>query len=97
MRRKKWLISKADKEFASRASHELGTDPLATLIVTSRGLEDTEELAEFFDDDAPEFFTVEEENEGRNRFDFILLEEDVAPRGAFNALDRVVFTSHLIN
>ena len=53
MRRKKWLISKADKEFASRASHELGTDPLATLIVTSRGLEDTEELAEFFDDDAP--------------------------------------------
>ncbi len=53
MKRKKWIVSKGNKELASLASQELGIDPLAALLVTSRGFEDTESLAEFFDTDAP--------------------------------------------
>lgn len=51
MRRKKWVISKGDKELASLACEELNIDPLAALIVTSRGLDSIEKMEEFF---APE-------------------------------------------
>lgn len=53
MRRKKWVVSKGNKEIAALASSEAGIDPLAALIASSRGFEDIEELADFFDVDAP--------------------------------------------
>lgn len=53
MKRKKWLVSKGNKELAAQASQELGIDPLAALIVTSRGFEDENGLDEFFDEFAP--------------------------------------------
>lgn len=53
MRRKKWVVSKGNKENAALVSSELGIDPLAALIVSSRGFENTDELADFFDADAP--------------------------------------------
>lgn len=53
MRRKKWVISKGDKEIAAAASEELNIDPLAALIVSSRGFGGVEDMEEFFDPDAP--------------------------------------------
>ena len=53
MRRKKWIVSKGDKDLASEASQELGIDPIAAIIVTSRTVKDLGDLEEFFDEDAP--------------------------------------------
>ncbi len=53
MRRKKWLITKGDKELASYASEQLNIDPLAALILSSRGLNSAEELETFFDKNSP--------------------------------------------
>ncbi len=53
MKRKKWVLLRGNKEFASQASTELDIEPLAALIVSSRGIEDIYELEEFFDEDAP--------------------------------------------
>lgn len=49
MRRKKWMINKGDKELASYASEQLNIDPLAALILSSRGLTDIREFERFFD------------------------------------------------
>ncbi len=53
MRRKKWLITKGDKELASYASEQLNIDPLAALILSSRGISSADELEDFFDKDSP--------------------------------------------
>ncbi len=57
MRRKKWVVSKGDKELASIACEELNIDPLAALIVTSRGLDSIEKIEDFFAGDS--FLTVD--------------------------------------
>ena len=53
MRRKKWIVSKGSKDLASEASQELGIDPIAAMIVTSRTIKDIGDLEGFFDEDAP--------------------------------------------
>ena len=57
MRRKKWVVSKGDKELASIACEELNIHPLAALIVTSRGLDSIEKIEDFFAGDS--FLTVD--------------------------------------
>lgn len=53
LRRKKWIVSKGNKDLAAQIAQELSVDPFAALLVTSRGFEDTEEIYDFFDTDAP--------------------------------------------
>lgn len=52
MKRKKWIVSKGNKELAALASQELNVDPLAALIVTSRGFKSIDELDSFFEEDS---------------------------------------------
>ena len=51
MKRKKWIVSKGDKETATRVSQEYGIDPLAAFIVSARGYDD-ECYQDFFTEDA---------------------------------------------
>ncbi len=53
MRRKKWVVTKGDKDLAAQIAQELSIDPFAALLVTSRGFENIDEIADFFDPDAP--------------------------------------------
>ena len=53
MRRKKWVVSKGSKDLAAQVAQELGVDPFAALLVTSRGFNNTDEISGFFEDDAP--------------------------------------------
>ncbi len=53
MRRKKWVVTKGNKDLAAQVAQELSIDPFAALLVTSRGFENTDEIADFFDPDAP--------------------------------------------
>ena len=53
MRRKKWVVTKGNKDLAAQLAQELSIDPFAALLVTSRGFENTDEIADFFDHDAP--------------------------------------------
>lgn len=53
MRRKKWVVSKGSKDLAAQVAQEIGVDPFAALLVTSRGFDDTDEINDFFDEDAP--------------------------------------------
>lgn len=53
MRRKKWIVLKGDKEFVSQVSQDLNIDPMAALIVSSRGMNDMYEMEDYFDEDAP--------------------------------------------
>ena len=53
MRRKKWMVSKGNKDLAAQIAQEISVDPFAALLVTSRGFENTYEINDFFDDDAP--------------------------------------------
>ena len=53
MRRKKWVVTKGDKELAVQLSEQLGIDPFAALIATSRGFDNIDETGDFFDPDAP--------------------------------------------
>ncbi len=53
MRRKKWIVSKGDKDLAAQIAQELSVDPFAALLVTSRGFDNTDDIYEFFDTDAP--------------------------------------------
>lgn len=51
MKRKRWIVSKGNKDLASLAAQNLGIDPLCALIATSRGFDTQEKLTEFFEDD----------------------------------------------
>ena len=53
MRRKKWIVSKGDKDLAAQIAQELSVDPFAALLVTSRGFDNTDDIYDFFDNDAP--------------------------------------------
>ena len=53
MRRKKWVVAKTNKDLAASTAQELSIDPLAALLVTSRGFDDINSIGEFFDPDAP--------------------------------------------
>ena len=53
MRRKKWIVSKGNKDLAAQIAQELSVDPFAALLVTSRGFDNTDDIYEFFDTDAP--------------------------------------------
>lgn len=53
MRRKKWVVAKTNKDLAASTAQELSIDPLAALLVTSRGFDDINSIDEFFDPDAP--------------------------------------------
>lgn len=53
MRRKKWVVSKGSKDLAAQVAQELSVDPFAALLVTSRGFGNTDEIEDFFDDNAP--------------------------------------------
>lgn len=53
MRRKKWVVTKGDKDLAAQIAQELSVDPFAALLVTSRGFNNIDEIADFFDPDAP--------------------------------------------
>ncbi len=50
MKRKKWIVSKGDKEKAAVISQEYGIDPLAALIFTSRISDLSEDTYSFFDE-----------------------------------------------
>ena len=53
MRRKKWVVAKTNKDLAASTAQELSIDPIAALLVTSRGFDDINSIDEFFDPDAP--------------------------------------------
>ncbi|MEE1011085.1 MAG: DHH family phosphoesterase, partial [Acutalibacteraceae bacterium] len=53
MRRKQWVVTKGDKELAVQLSEQLGVDPFAALIATSRGFDNIDVTGDFFDPDAP--------------------------------------------
>lgn len=53
MRRKKWIVAKSSKDLAAQTAQELGIDPFAALLVTSRGFNNTDEIYTFFDESAP--------------------------------------------
>ena len=53
MRRKKWMVSKGNKDLAAQIAQEIGVDPFAALLVTSRGFDNTDDINDFFDEDAP--------------------------------------------
>lgn len=53
MRRKKWVVTKGNKDLAAQIAQELSIDPFAALLVTSRGFDNIDEIADFFDPDAP--------------------------------------------
>ncbi len=53
MRRKRWVVTKSNKDLAAQIAQELSVDPFAALLVTSRGFENIDEIADFFDPDAP--------------------------------------------
>lgn len=53
MRRKKWLVSKGNKDLAAQIAQEISVDPFAALLVTSRGFDNTYDISDFFDEDAP--------------------------------------------
>ena len=46
-------MTKGNKDLAAQVAQELSIDPFAALLVTSRGFENTDEIADFFDHDAP--------------------------------------------
>lgn len=47
MSRKKWCISKIDKELASKISSEYDIDPFASLLLVSRGMTDDRQISDF--------------------------------------------------
>lgn len=53
MRRKKWVVTKGNKDLAAQIAQELSVDPFAALLVTSRGFDNIDEISDFFDPDAP--------------------------------------------
>ncbi len=53
MRRKKWVVTKSNKELAVQLAQQLGIDPFAALLAASRGFDNIDELSDFFDPDAP--------------------------------------------
>ncbi|MGN0547470.1 MAG: single-stranded-DNA-specific exonuclease RecJ [Acutalibacteraceae bacterium] len=53
MKRKKWEVTKGNKDLAAQIAQELSVDPLAALLVTSAGFENIDEISDFFDSDAP--------------------------------------------
>lgn len=53
LKRKKWIVSKTDKDFAAQIAQDLNVDPFAALLVTSRGFDNIDEINEFLDYEAP--------------------------------------------
>ena len=53
MKRKKWVVSKTDKDFAAQIAQDLSIDPFAALLVTSRGFDNIDEINDFLDYEAP--------------------------------------------
>ncbi len=53
MRRKKWVVTKGNKDLAAQIAQELSVDPFAALLATSRGFDNIDEINDFFDHDAP--------------------------------------------
>ena len=53
MKRKKWIVSKSNKDIAAQIAQDLSVDPFAALLVTSRGFENIDEIGDFLDYDAP--------------------------------------------
>ena len=53
MRRKKWVVTKGNKDLAAQIAQELSVDPFAALLATSRGFDNIDELSDFLDPDAP--------------------------------------------
>ena len=53
MRRKKWVVTKGNKDLAAQIAQELSIDPFAALLVTSRGFNNIDEISDFFDPEAP--------------------------------------------
>lgn len=53
MKRKKWVVTKGNKDFAAQIAQELSVDPFAALLATSRGFDNIDEINDFFDPDAP--------------------------------------------
>lgn len=48
MGRKKWIVSKFDKELCAQISEDYGVPPFAALLAVSKGITDEEELSDFF-------------------------------------------------
>lgn len=55
MGRKKWIISKFDKELCAQISEDYGVPPFSALLAVSKGITNEEELSEFFGGES-EFF-----------------------------------------
>lgn len=53
MRRKKWVVTKGNKDLAAQIAQELSVDPFAALLATSRGFDNIDEIGDFFDPEAP--------------------------------------------
>ena len=53
MKRKKWIVSKSNKDIAAQVAQDLSVDPFAALLVTSRGFDNIDEISDFLDYDAP--------------------------------------------
>ncbi|MBQ7121608.1 MAG: single-stranded-DNA-specific exonuclease RecJ [Clostridia bacterium] len=53
MRRKKWVVTKGNKDLAAQLAQQLGIDPFAALLAASRGFDNIDEVSDFFDPDAP--------------------------------------------
>ena len=44
LKRKKWEVTKGNKDLAAQIAQELSVDPLAALLVTSAGFENIDEM-----------------------------------------------------
>ncbi|MGN1418875.1 MAG: single-stranded-DNA-specific exonuclease RecJ [Acutalibacteraceae bacterium] len=51
MGRKKWNVSKIDKELASKLSSQFDIDPFAALLLVARGITSQEKIEDFFSDE----------------------------------------------
>ena len=47
------MVSKGNKDLAAQIAQEISVDPFAALLVTSRGFDNTYDISDFFDEDAP--------------------------------------------
>ncbi len=52
MRRKRWVVTKGNKDLAAQVAQELCVDPFSALLATSRGFDNIEDIDDFLNPDA---------------------------------------------
>lgn len=97
MGRKKWCINEIDKTVACDICDRFDIDPFAALLLTSRGITEDGELAEFFNGNAPlcDPFTLKDMDKAVDRINAAIdSDEKIAVYGDYDA-DGVTATALL--